>query len=482
MEDLDLALAAYGQGETYPFHMPGHKRRFPETMNPKLLDITEIEGFDDLHEPGGMIRQIERNLEDLYQVARAHLLVGGSTLGNLVGLLAHLEPGDRLLMARNCHKSIYQGAILGRLSVDYLFPRVLPNGLQGPIQAEAVERALCLAEEAGEKIKLVAITSPTYEGVTSDLAAIGRIAHAHGALVLVDAAHGAHFGLHPCFPPSAADAGADLVVAGLHKTLPFYTMTSALLLPRGSGADAEAVTEMIDRLETSSPSYILMGQAAAALRFLREEGPAYFKAYAGELRDFYRDCEKLKVLGLLRTDDPGKIVISCAGAPIRGQALMDCLRRDYRLELEMASFDYVLAMTSLMDTREGFRRLREALFAIDASLAAREGAGRESRAGRGERLRDLACERPDDTVVYGRQRKVLEPWQAVRAKTRCLPLAEAAGLVSRDSVILYPPGIPLVHSGEEITQELISYICQAQEEGLRVQGLREGEIRVLVRR
>ena len=559
MRALDQALLAYGKSQAYPFHMPGHKRRFPRSLDPNLMDITEIAGFDDLHDASGMIADIERDLAELYGVEEARLLLGGSTLGNLVSLLAHLKPGDSLLMARNCHKSIYHGAILGRLSVEYVYPRALSNGLQGPIEAASVQEALRAAEEVGRKVKLVAITSPSYEGVVSDLSAIARVAHAHGALLLVDAAHGAHFGFHPYFPSSMADQGADLLVTSLHKTLPFYTMTAALLLPHGSGADRERVSDMIDYLETSSPSYILMGQAAAALRFLRREGEAYFQANARDLKDFYRACESLRALEILRTDDPGKIVISCARTNLTGQELMEWLRKDYQLELEMASFDYVLAMTSLMDTSEGLQRLQRALLEIDGilretgampenlqdktlgeqsggdrvysggkdnsagksdSVDGVHGAGKDDSAGKsdsadgvdGAGKGDSAGENDsadgidgagksdsvdgvdgagkndsvgrvdgaiDYGIVYGSRRKLLEPWQALEEKWEDLELKACAGRVSRDSILLYPPGIPLVHSGEEITECVILYLKRALKDGLKVQGLREGKARVL---
>ena len=553
MRALDQALLAYGKSQAYPFHMPGHKRRFPRSLDPNLMDITEIEGFDDLHDASGMIADIERDLAELYGVEEARLLLGGSTLGNLVSLLAHLKPGDSLLMARNCHKSIYHGAILGRLSVEYVYPRALSNGLQGPIEAASVQEVLRAAEEVGRKVKLVAITSPSYEGVVSDLSAIARVAHAHGALLLVDAAHGAHFGFHPYFPSSMADQGADLLVTSLHKTLPFYTMTAALLLPHGSGADRERVSDMIDYLETSSPSYILMGQAAAALRFLRREGEAYFRANARDLKDFYRACESLRALEILRTDDPGKIVISCARTNLTGQDLMEWLRKDYQLELEMASFDYVLAMTSLMDTSEGLQRLQRALLEIDGilretgampenlqdktlgeqsggdrvhsggkdnsagksdSVDGVHGAGKDNSAGKSDSVdgvhgagkgdsagkndsvdgvhgagKDNSAGENDSVgrvdsaidygIVYGPRRKLLEPWQALEEKWEDLELEACAGRVSRDSILLYPPGIPLVHSGEEITECVILYLKRALKDGLKVQGLREGKARVL---
>ena len=553
MRALDQALLAYGKSQAYPFHMPGHKRRFPWNLDPNLMDITEIAGFDDLHDASGMIADIERDLAELYGVEEARLLLGGSTLGNLVSLLAHLKPGDSLLMARNCHKSIYHGAILGRLSVEYVYPRALSNGLQGPIEAASVQEVLRAAEEVGRKVKLVAITSPSYEGVVSDLSAIARVAHAHEALLLVDAAHGAHFGFHPYFPSSMADQGADLLVTSLHKTLPFYTMTAALLLPHGSGADRERVSDMIDYLETSSPSYILMGQAAAALRFLRREGEAYFQVNARDLKDFYRACESLRALEILRTDDPGKIVISCARTNLTGQDLMEWLRKDYQLELEMASFDYVLAMTSLMDTSEGLQRLQRALLEIDGILRETgampenlqdktlgeqsegdrvhsggkdnsagksdsvdgvdgagksdsadgvDGAGKDNSAGENDSADGIDGAGKSDSVdgvdgagkndsvgrvdsaidygiVYGPRRKLLEPWQALEEKWEDLELEACAGRVSRDSILLYPPGIPLVHSGEEITECVILYLKRALKDGLKVQGLREGKARVL---
>ena len=268
---------------------------------------------------------------------------------------------------------------------------------------------------------------------------------------------------------------------------------------------------MIDYLETSSPSYILMGQAAAALRFLRREGEAYFQANARDLKDFYRACESLRALEILRTDDPGKIVISCARINLTGQELMEWLRKDYQLELEMASFDYVLAMTSLMDTSEGLQRLQKALLEIDGILRETgampenlqdktlgeqsEGdrvhsGGKDNSAGKSDSVDGVDGAGKNDSVgrvdsaidygiVYGPRRKLLEPWQALEEKWEDLELEACAGRVSRDSILLYPPGIPLVHSGEEITECVILYLKRALKDGLKVQGLREGKARVL---
>ena len=237
----------------------------------------------------------------------------------------------------------------------------------------------------------------------------------------------------------------------------------------------------------------------------------------------------MRALEILRTDDPGKIVISCARTNLTGQDLMEWLRKDYQLELEMASFDYALAMTSLMDTSEGLQRLQRALLEIDGILRETgavpenlqdktwgeqsggdrvhsggkdnsagendsadgvDGAGKGDSAGKSDSADGVDGAGKSDSagrvdgaidygIVYGPRRKLLEPWQALEEKWEDLELEACAGRVSRDSILLYPPGIPLVHSGEEITECVILYLKRALKDGLKVQGLREGKARVL---
>ena len=217
-------LISYGESDVYPFHMPGHKRRALPFPNPYTIDITEIDGFDNLHHAEGLIREAEERAAKLYGADRSYYLVNGSTCGLLAAICAAARRGDKVLAARNCHKAVYHAISMQGLAAEFLYPAITRGDLQGQITAAQVEEALTKHPD----IAVVILASPTYEGIVSDVAAIAACCHAHGAALIVDEAHGAHFGFGAGFPENAVRLGADAVIMSLHKTLPSFTQTALL--------------------------------------------------------------------------------------------------------------------------------------------------------------------------------------------------------------------------------------------------------------
>jgi arginine/lysine/ornithine decarboxylase len=343
---LQSELEQYNSSGIYPMHMPGHKRNsallpFP---SPYAIDITEIDGFDNLHDAHGILAKGMKKAAALYGSGASFYLVSGSTCGILAGISACTKQGDAVLMARNCHRSVYHAVSLCRLRPVYLLPKTdEPFGISGSVSPEDVEAAL---KESGAR--LVVITSPTYAGVCSDLEAIAGVAHRHGVPLLVDAAHGAHFGFSGYFPPNAVRSGADLVVHSLHKTLPALTQ-SALLHVNGGFVDPGDVQRALSVFETSSPSYVLMASIDSCIALLEEQSKELFKAYEKLLDRFSRDMEGLEHLRIFRMGgdrkrnhpnvfdfDPGKLILSVKNTSLSGVGLHDVLLRDYRIQLEMA--------------------------------------------------------------------------------------------------------------------------------------------------
>lgn len=259
-----------------PMHMPGHKRNAALLGNtlPYGIDITEIDGFDNLHDMQGVLKNIAERVARLYGAKYSFPLVGGSTAGILAAIHAMVPFGAHVLMARNCHKAVYNGVALRGLFPHYLLSAEDENGIVQKISPESVEKAL----QDNPEIKLVIITSPTYEGVVSDTEEIARICHNHGAVLLVDAAHGAHFGFSPDFPRSACACGADVVVMSLHKTLPALTQT-ALLHICSDRISAEKFARSLAIYETSSPSYVLLSSIDVCLRMLEKDSKHLFSEY-----------------------------------------------------------------------------------------------------------------------------------------------------------------------------------------------------------
>lgn len=463
-------LKAYAVGSNAPLHMPGHKRNTSLLGNdlPYAIDLTEIDGFDNLHEATGVLQQGMERAADLYGSNRTFYLVGGSTAGILAGIRAATRPGDRVLVGRNCHKSVYHALELCRLQPRYLMPPTLAEwNICGSISPTMVKEAL------SSDIRLVVLTSPTYEGVLSDIASIARLCHEHGIPLLVDQAHGAHLGFGP-FPSGAVAADADVVVHSLHKTLPSLTQTG-LIHVDGSRIDPSEVERQLAVFQTSSPSYPLMASIDQCVRLMAESGPKWMTEYANRLENFDRRIaclQNLRVLGHTgRVEyseifdlDPGKLFISCQGmdydqTPLIGVRLAALLRSEYRIETEMASTAGVLAMTSLCDTKETLERLAKALCAIDRNCTPRS-----KKTNRNEESSPLP--------PLPEQIKNIE--QALLSTHTNLPLEQCVGQIAAEYVWAYPPGIPLLVPGEQITDDFLGFAHQTMAQGIALHSTSRG--------
>ena len=373
-------LSTYAASDAYPFHMPGHKRQvkmgITSVPNPFSVDITEIDGFDNLHHAEDILKESMNSAAAVYGADRSWYLVNGSTCGILAAIAAAVKPGEKILMARNSHKSAYHAVVLNQLEPVYLYPEEVPEfQIPGEIEPEQVERALLEHPE----IRAVFVTSPTYEGIVSDIQGIAATAHRHGAALIVDEAHGAHlpFGDGNYFPDGALQEGADLVIQSLHKTLPSLTQTAILHL-KSQILDAKKVEQYLSVYQSSSPSYILIASMENCVRYMAEKGAGEMARYGARLRELREKLAKLKHFRLLKEEicgaagvygyDPSKLVLFPDF--MTGTRLAEVLRTEYHLEAEMSSGRYVLLMTSFMDTEEGFSRLERALLELDARVDA----------------------------------------------------------------------------------------------------------------
>lgn len=457
-------LLQYQSSEMYPFHMPGHKRRKDDFANPFLIDITEIEGFDNLHHAEGILKDAQDRAAALYHSEETYFLVNGSTCGILAAVSACMTRGGKILMARNCHKATYHAAYLRGLDIEYLYPEKEDIfGINGGIHEDIVEKAL----EEFQDIQAVMITSPTYDGVVSNVEKIAQIVHRKGIPLIVDEAHGAHFGFHEYFPKSSVEMGADLVIHSLHKTLPSLTQT-ALLHVNGNRVDRECLRRFLDIYQTSSPSYVFMAGMDSCVCLLEKRGGELFESLRRNLEVFYKQTESLGCIYLanhglmgksgIHDFDRSKLVISARNAGFTGNQLANLLRNRYHLELEMAGGSYGLALTSISDTEEGFLRLSEALKEIDACL--------ENKIEKNTEKSTLTIE---DIVIKN------EVWcrihEALESPGESVLLEKAEGKICREFVYLYPPGIPMLVPGEIISREVLGKIRRLVREGYSVQGM-----------
>ena len=436
-------LERYCSFGPYPFHMPGHKRSLcPQEGLPYEWDLTEVEGTDDLHEAEGILRAAMDRTAAVFGAARTWYLIGGSTCGLLSGIRALAPAGSRIIAGRNCHKSVCNAIELGGLQVSWILPPMLREGVCGSISPQQIAEAV----EENPDAACVVITSPTYEGVISDIRSIAEICHKKNIPLLVDEAHGAHLGLAENWPDSALHQGADVVIQSVHKTLPSLTQTALLHLGKGSLADPGEVERQLGIFETSSPSYPLMVSIDACTELIAAEGKNLFSQWRQRLDAFDHAAEKLvhlRVLGHcggkrenIFSFDPGKIPIFTGNTEISGHDLAEILRNRYGLETEMSQGEICLVMTGMGDSDRAMQHLQQALLEIDSQLS--------------------CCRKEPAATLLKPGKAVLGISEAVLRKTEKISLSEAAGRISGEAVWAYPPGIPLILPGEQITEEFLS--------------------------
>ncbi len=478
-------LQKYAASQSYPFHMPGHKRNPEISYFPVHIDLTEIDGFDNLHHPEGILKEAQERAAQLYGSSECFFLVNGSTCGILAAISAAVPKNGRLAFARNSHKAAYHAVFLRDLQPEYLYPKMAGTcgnkqkgpkgrndralmedrigsvrGICGEIKPEEVEKTLKRCPD----IRAVFITSPTYEGMVSDIEKIADITHRYSCILVVDEAHGSHLGLdreNDFFPKSAVSCGADLVIQSLHKTLPAPTQT-AVLHVNGDRVDREKLRTFLQIYQTSSPSYVLMAAMDACINYVSNNKNELFKIYRERLACFYKQADSLcslfvlspqmaeKMDGIWRMD-PSKICIFSGNSGFTGDKLYQMFLQEFHLQMEMAAGAYVLAMTSVMDTQSGFDCLLYALGEVDCR-ADKEG------------LHNITF--PD----IPKPRIVMTQSQAEIEKKAAVSLMESQGFVSAEYRYIYPPGVPVLVPGEQITSEVLELFSCYEQCGLTMLG------------
>lgn len=467
-------LREYAASDYYPFHMPGHKRQAlkegMEFPDPYSIDITEIHGFDNLHHAEGILRESMERAAACYGADESWYLVNGSSCGILSAVSGCTSRGGTILISRNCHKSVYHGILVNGLNAEYVYPQILNGlGIQGGIRPGDVDKQL----KKNPKIQAVLIVSPTYDGMVSDVKRIAEAAHRYGVPLLVDEAHGAHFpfGRDGEFPVSALDMGADVVIQSLHKTLPSLTQTAILhMKEKYLGQDRmERIRRYLSIYQSSSPSYVFMAAIENCIRYMDGEGRERLSQLAGELDAFRKQCRELRHIAVPGKEwigqagiydmDSSKILMVTGNGRKSGVWLEEFLWKRHHLELEMCAARYSLALTSLWDRREGFRRLWEGL--KDADQAMDERAVTEA---------ETEWEILQDAIVPEAVCTISAAMECPYEQRR---LEECEGRISGEFVYLYPPGIPYLVPGERISHEMILKLTQYRKLGLEIQGMQD---------
>jgi arginine/lysine/ornithine decarboxylase len=455
-------LISYKSMDIYPFHMPGHKRQVNKLGFGEIaeIDITEIDDFDNLYHTKGIIKEAQNNVKILYGTKESYFLVNGSTVGILTAITSQCKRGAKVIVARNCHKSVYNAIMIKGLDPIYVYPSIIEQyGLVGEISPKEVESLIINNND----IEAVIITSPTYDGVISNIRELAKITNKYNILLIVDEAHGAHLGITNYTANGAIREGADLVIHSLHKTLPALTQT-ALLHIVSDRVNKTKLERSLSIFQTSSPSYILMASIDNCINILTSNKEALFMSYMNNIDYFRNKLNGLKNIRIVGMDmiekgivfqyDITKLIFVVKGLNINGNNLAEELRNLYNVQVEYSTKDYVLAMTSIFDTMEGFNKLADAIISIDKRL-----------------YKVNSTEKTKYIDTYLRAKHRINEVEDLEIKD--INISDAIGSISSDFIIPYPPGIPLVVPGEILEEETIKHINQLLQQGIDVLGVRD---------
>ncbi len=486
-EDMLGKLEAYSKENIVPMHMPGAKRnseligRYMDDMPaPYDIDITEIDGFDNMHNADGMIKKAFEKTAVLYGADESLFLVNGSTAGNMAAICGVTDKGDSIIVARNCHISVYNAIILNELDANYVYPQYDDEyGYYKGISLREIKDTVEKNESRGKDIKAVVITSPTYEGNVSDIKNIAAYLHEHNIPLIVDEAHGAHFKFSCEFPQTAVEQGADIVINSVHKTLPSLTQTAVMHINYGY-VNVSKVKRYWNIYQSTSPSYILMGSIDRCMSIIEKDGEYLFENYISKLKILRNKLGQLKNIKLIDSDDISKIVIGCDNA----KKLYDILLKEYGIQLEMSSLKYAIAMTSIFDSAEYYDRFYNALCEIDRRYNANNinnsANNNQNYAERYNIFNNTSSIKKVDikvNIADFKNEALMSIAKALNEGDKngydkiMMNDSSLYGRISAKMVYVYPPGIPILCPGEIISENVVNIISKAIDNGLEVVGL-----------
>jgi len=464
------AVKKYYQEGNISFVVPGHKQgnglpEFKEYVGANVLgiDVTCFPDTDNICNPKGVIAEAERLAAEAYGADHAFFLVNGTTSGIQAMIMTVCEPGDEIIIPRNAHKSAFGGLIMSGARPVYIEPEMNREfGISMGVTPEKVEWALLTHPNA----KAVFLINPNYYGTASDLVKIVEIAHAYGVPVVVDEAHGAHLKFNPELPISAMEAGADLAASSTHKLAGSLTQSSMLFLKEGL-VNPKKVKAVLNLTQTTSPSYILLSSLDVARKQIATKGEELIGravTLANWVREEFKKIPGIKLFGEDLVGQPGcygfdptKITINVRNLGMSGYEMEKILRSKYRIQVELSDLYNAMFLITLGDSWESVTYLVKC-------------------------VKEIAGERSYNNVIKicppvpGIPLLSLSPREAFYSSTRVVNLQEAAGEISAEAIMAYPPGIPLICPGEVITQEIIDYVNILKQENADLQGTEDPNI------
>lgn len=467
------AMKEYHKKNVIPFDVPGHKHGigikemtdyFGDTM--LELDVNAMKSLDNICNPIGVIKEAEELAAKAYGAEYGFFLVNGTTSGVQTMIMSACSPGDKIILPRNAHKSATTALILSGAIPVYIQPEI--NDELGIAMGVSVNEVRKTIEDHPDS-KAIFLINPTYYGATSDLKSIIDMAHENDMAVLVDEAHGAHMKFHEELPLEAMDAGADMCAVSTHKTGGSLTQSSLLLLKEGL-IYAKSVKTNLNLTQTTSASYLLMGSIDLARKQIATKGKEmlsrvlYLSRWAREeinkINGMYAfGKELIGTTGVFNFDET-KLGVNVKKLGLTGFEVYDILRDEYNIQAELGDMYNILAIISLGDTEQSLKTLISA-------------------------LEDIAKKYKKNKIIEGKRailknpEVIVSPRDAYYSRKKIIRFEEAVGEVSGESIMTYPPGIPVVTPGERITKEMIEYVVRLKEEHSLLQGTEDPYIRYI---
>lgn len=473
------SIYEYGKSGVIPFHMPGHKKGniFSKlgiealALDMLVMDTTEVPGIDNLHCPEHAISEAQDLAASAFGADHTFFLVNGTTCGIYSMIMGTTNPGDKIIIPRNSHRSVTGAVILGRLIPVYINPEVDEElNIAMGVSPEAVEEAITRNPDA----KAVVLTNPTFYGACSDIRKIADMVHRHGMLLLVDEAHGAHFAFHKALPTSALAGGADIVAQSTHKTLPAMTQGSMLHV-KSKGVDMDKLKFFLQLSQSTSPSHLILASLDLARYIMQENGEELLHETICQSSNARRALNNIPGIYCLddgrlgkyavREIDQTRLTVCFRGCGVSGSEADKILRKDFKIQVEMADLYNIVAITTIGDEEKYFQRFVEGVAAVAGLAEAAEKRAIADRSG-------ISFRHKQPSLAY-------MPWEAAYMDREYVHIESCVGKVCGEIIVPYPPGIPVIMPGEVIDRETVEYISACAGSGINISGMHGSRIAVL---